>query len=330
MKLPTVFIASSSEGLEVAKAIRTLLLQEFRDTVRALPWTRVFELSATYIESLEKASQEADFAIMVLTPDDIIISRQKQMDAPRDNVLFELGLFMGCLGRERCFIVSEESSELKLPSDFLGIHLAKFCCLNSVDLKDALDFSCNEIARRITELGARHKFSKDSLNAQAAIRRFCDSIEGAWWERTSLEDSIGLSYFVIAMDDLHNSLTLNGKAYNQEGCHIANWKSEISRVNLNDNKIIYHWKGWHTLPHIANVPFHGFGEMEFDKPLRDGIVIRGGGKYWEVDEFHPENTIIKPVELRRIQDEKNVTNTIFKGLDAAEVKSLITKTLREW
>ena len=126
MKLPTVFIASSTEGLEVTKAVRALLLQELRDEAKVTPWTREFALSATYIESLEKASQDADFAVLVLTPDDIAISRTKKKPAPRDNVIFELGLFMGCLGRERCFIVNEKNPNLKLPTDLLGVNPATF------------------------------------------------------------------------------------------------------------------------------------------------------------------------------------------------------------
>ena len=153
MKLPIVFIASSSEGVEVAKAVRALLLQELRDKAKVTPWTREFDLSATYIESLEKASQQADFAVLVVTPDDITTSRDKKKSAPRDNVVFELGLFMGCLGRERCFIVNEERSDLKLPTDLLGVHLATFRRLVGGELKDALDAPCNVIGRSDGEGG---------------------------------------------------------------------------------------------------------------------------------------------------------------------------------
>ena len=108
MTQPKVFIASSSEGLEVATNLRTLLHDVLRDHAVLMPWTRAFDLSAVYIESLEKAAEEADFAVVVVTPDDITINRNKKKAVPRDNVVFELGLFMGCLGRERCFIVNEE------------------------------------------------------------------------------------------------------------------------------------------------------------------------------------------------------------------------------
>jgi hypothetical protein len=329
VKLPTVFIASSSEGLEVAKTVRALLLQELREKAKVTPWTREFDLSATYIESLEKASQEADFAVLVVTPDDITISRDKKKSAPRDNVVFELGLFMGCLGRQRCFIVNEEKSDLKLPTDLLGVHLATFRRSAGQELRDALDAQCLLIGERIAKLGARYKFSKDVLGAQAAIRRFCESIEGAWWERITREDPSPLSFFRIETDDVFNSVSLTGRSYDKEGRHAANWKSVIVRIDQDENKLLYHWRGWYLSPEIANVPFHGFGEMEFDKPLTPGDVVnRGGGKFWNVDEAHPENTIVKPIQLRCVQGDSAIS-TMTSGNEKA-VRSLIKRTLLEW
>src|SRR5437764_954979 len=121
-----VFIASSAEGLEIANATRERLIVKLGDAVDVRVWTREFDLSATYIESLERASGEADFAVMVLTPDDVTSSRRVETMAPRDNVVFELGLFMGSLGRERCYIVCEDRPDLKLPTDLLGVKTAAF------------------------------------------------------------------------------------------------------------------------------------------------------------------------------------------------------------
>lgn len=121
-----VFIASSSEGLDVAKRIRLLLLHELDRQAEVKLWNHAFDLTASYIESLEKATAHADFAILVLTPDDVTISRQSETPAPRDNIIFELGLFMGRLGRERCFIVQENTPGLKLPSDLRGMPSATF------------------------------------------------------------------------------------------------------------------------------------------------------------------------------------------------------------
>ena len=124
--IPKIFIASSSEGLGVARTVHGLLQQQLDDNAEVNLWTWEFELSTTYIEELERASRETDFAILVLTPDDVTTSRESAKPAPRDNVVFELGLFIGSLGRERCILVHEQGQDLKLPTDLLGVNLATF------------------------------------------------------------------------------------------------------------------------------------------------------------------------------------------------------------
>ncbi len=70
--------------------------------------------------------EKHDFAVLVLTPDDVTESRGASQLSPRDNVLFECGLFMGRLGRERAFIVCDKSTKLKLPSDLAGVSLIPY------------------------------------------------------------------------------------------------------------------------------------------------------------------------------------------------------------
>lgn len=95
---PAIFIGSSSEGLKIAKGIQAELSQVAEVTV----WSQgVFQPTYGYLESLTKALEAADFAVLVLTPDDFTESRGDSAPSPRDNVVFELGLFLGRLGRER-------------------------------------------------------------------------------------------------------------------------------------------------------------------------------------------------------------------------------------
>jgi predicted nucleotide-binding protein len=65
-------------------------------------------------------AEEFDFAVLALTPDDMIQSRGKSQESPRDNVLIELGLFIGVVGRKRTFIVYNRAADIKLPSDMLA------------------------------------------------------------------------------------------------------------------------------------------------------------------------------------------------------------------
>jgi predicted nucleotide-binding protein len=119
-----VFVASSSEGLNVVNAVHALLQRALNGTADVRPWPKEFQLSKAYIESLESLLDASDFSVLVLTPDDLMISRNAERLSPRDNVVFELGLFFGRLGRERCFILKPADLDLKLPSDLLGIESA--------------------------------------------------------------------------------------------------------------------------------------------------------------------------------------------------------------
>ena len=76
-----------------------------------------FQINKAYIESLEQEMNKADFAVLVLTKDDQQLIRETKEFVPRDNVVFEIGLFIGKLGRERTFYIRPQG--LKLPTDLL-------------------------------------------------------------------------------------------------------------------------------------------------------------------------------------------------------------------
>jgi len=76
---------------------------------------------ATIIEKFEKSS-DTSFAIVLLSPDDVGASAadpSKLQQRSRQNVILELGYFLGRLGRSRvCPLVR---GKLELPSDFHGV-----------------------------------------------------------------------------------------------------------------------------------------------------------------------------------------------------------------
>src|SRR5436190_22238957 len=110
---PTAFIGSSSEGLDVARVICEHLEHDAEFTM----WNEdFFKTGSTFIETLVGAVSRFDFAILVLTPDDLVQSRDEPNFGPRDNAIFELGLFMGRLGRERTFAVHQREG-VKMPTD---------------------------------------------------------------------------------------------------------------------------------------------------------------------------------------------------------------------
>jgi len=123
-ELPQIFICSSSENHAVAKAIQRGL-KPFSCIVRV--WTDgVFRPSQYTLEDLEREVFESDFAVAVIADDDVVRSRKSQSVAPRDNVIFELGLFMGQLGRKRTFMVMPKGKMLKIPSDLFGLNPIKY------------------------------------------------------------------------------------------------------------------------------------------------------------------------------------------------------------
>jgi predicted nucleotide-binding protein len=117
---PVLFIGSSREALPVARGV-VLGLKRHRVEVRL--WSDgVFSASRLTLEDLEQQLRSADFALLVAPGDDRVRSRGRDASAPRDNVVFELGLFMGALSRHRTFLLTPRTSDLKLPSDLLGLN----------------------------------------------------------------------------------------------------------------------------------------------------------------------------------------------------------------
>lgn len=151
MKKPRLFIGSSSEGLSIAYAIQENLSFSAEITV----WDQnVFNLSDTTIESLMLVIENSDFGVFVFTPDDITTIRGKKNTAVRDNVLFELGLFIGKIGRKRSFIIMPENSKFHLPTDLLGITPSKYETNRSDGNQKAATGSCsNKIREAINKLG---------------------------------------------------------------------------------------------------------------------------------------------------------------------------------
>ena len=115
-----VFIGSSAEASSIAHAIK----KELAPDLETIVWNEdIFELGEDTLTSLLKFVSVFDFAIFVMSDDDLIQSRGwLRKAAPRDNVVFELGLFMGAMGKRRSFplIAPPKKGCLKTPSDLLG------------------------------------------------------------------------------------------------------------------------------------------------------------------------------------------------------------------
>lgn len=152
MSRPALFIGSSSEGLRIAEAVQVVL-----DPVCEVElWTQgSFGLMQGTLESLVMALPRFDFAMLVLTADDLTTSRGVEKAAARDNVLFELGLFIGALGRDRTCMLYDRTTPPSLPSDLAGITAATFAPHATGNLEAALGAPCTKIRSGIERLGIR-------------------------------------------------------------------------------------------------------------------------------------------------------------------------------
>ena len=172
MRRPAIFIGSSSESLDVAFSLQASLEYETDPTV----WTQeVFRPTSQTLADLVGETARTDFAAFIFAPDDVISVRGEQANIVRDNVLFELGLFIGALGVDRCFlIVPRNSKPLKLPTDLLGVVPLSYAADRSDGrLSAALGPASHEILKVARRLGARSSVQRS--DEKAAPNIFTDS-----------------------------------------------------------------------------------------------------------------------------------------------------------
>ncbi|WP_054637423.1 TIR domain-containing protein [Thalassobacillus sp. C254] len=104
-KKPKVFIGSARESISYVDAIH----QSLSYIAEVTPWHTAFTQPNTYnMEHLERELNQADFAVFVFSPDDIVKIRDEVLFISRDNTLFEMGLFWGKLRRNRVFFLMPE------------------------------------------------------------------------------------------------------------------------------------------------------------------------------------------------------------------------------
>jgi len=122
MNKPRIFLGSSGKQAKLLQAIARGL----EDVAEVEPWTTTFNPGRSTLERLVELSQEVDFAAFVFAQDDFTATDASPSGepSPRDNVVFEAGLFGGALGIRRTFILHARGS--KLPSDLLGLTSVRY------------------------------------------------------------------------------------------------------------------------------------------------------------------------------------------------------------
>jgi Predicted nucleotide-binding protein containing TIR-like domain len=298
---PRIFLGSSGQQEKLLLAL-TRGLQDLADVE---PWTIVFNPGVSTLDRLVDLTREVDFAAFVFAQDDWT-TRGAAPDAaagqasPRDNVVFEAGLFGGALGMRRTFILHANGA--KLPTDLLGLTTIRY----DPDTTPAIVRQINRTLRKTIETEGR-------------ISR----LEGDWWQlsltaRTELEPS-AVSLLTISRDRA-GALGVAGRSWQADGTLSARYWSEASKERVDPVGIFYFWKG--ERPRHPDAPeLEGTGEIKLESVDRaDGyFTTRSDG----ADAFHARTS---GIYLRADPGDK----AVLDGTDAAERAALIERRLQDW
>ena len=297
---PRIFLGSSAQQDKLLAAL-TRGLQDIADVDA---WTTVFNPGVSTLGRLVELTREVDFAAFVFAQDDWTTKGASPEAAsgqasPRDNVVFEAGLFGGALGIRRTFILHANGA--KLPTDLLGLTSIRY----DPDTTPAVVRQINQKLRK-------------AIAAEGRISR----LEGDWWQlsltaRTELEPS-AVSLLTISRDRA-GALQVSGRSWQADGTLSARYWSEASKERVDPAGIFYFWKG--ERPRHPNAPqLEGTGEIKLES------VDRAGG-YWTTrsegaDAFHARTS---GIYLRADPGDAAVLDG-----NAAERAALIEQRLEEW
>lgn len=192
-----LFIGSSAEGCDVAHHLQAVL--EAREVCEVEVWDQgVFEPSGYALDSLLTVAQRSDFAVLVASPDDLVMSRGDTVAAVRDNVIFEFGLFAGALGRNRTYLLS--TGPAKLPSDAFGLTRLPYNERSDGNLRAAVNDSALRIAdqvRRHGPVGPKNDISEGQKSETEILDRELDllcvnAVSQGWTVKTNSQTTLRL------------------------------------------------------------------------------------------------------------------------------------------
>jgi hypothetical protein len=297
---PRIFLGSSGQQEKLVAA----LSRGLQDVADVDPWTTVFNPGVSTLDRLVELTRVVDFAAFVFAHDDWTTkgaSPETPGEAsPRDNVVFEAGLFGGALGIHRTFILHANGA--KLPTDLLGLTAIRYD-------PDTTPGIVRQINRQL----------RKAIAAEGRVSR----VEGDWWqlsltERTELEPS-AVSLLTIARDRA-GALEVAGRSWRSDGTLSARYWSEASKERTDPAGIFYVWKG--ERPREPDAPeLEGTGEIKLES------VDRAGGYFTtrsvSGDLFRARTS---GIYLRADPGDK----AVLDGNDASERAALIERRLAEW
>src|SRR5215468_6772033 len=298
---PRIFLGSSGQQEKLVKAL-TRGLQDIADVS---PWTTVFNPGVSTLDRLVELTREVDFAAFVFAQDDwttkgTSTDEPSGQASPRDNVVFEAGLFGGALGIRRTFILHANGA--KLPTDLLGLTSIPY----DPDTTPAIVRQINQKLRKAIETEGR-----------------MSRLEGDWWQlsltaRTELEPSV-VSLLKISRDRA-GALQVAGRSWQADGTLSARFWSEASKERTDPAGIFFFWKG--NRPRHPNAPeIEGTGEIRLEGADRaDG--------YWTTRSESGDAFDARTSGIFHRADPGDAA--VLDGDDAAAQTALIERRLEEW
>ena len=206
---PSIFIGSSTEGIEAARAVKSNFDKEADVDI----WDEnLFGLNKSTLENLINRASFYDFAIFILSPDDQAEIKKQNAIIPRDNVLFEFGLFLGAIGVHRAFFIAEES--VRILSDFAGI--TRLTYRKRDNMVAAVGDCCNKIRGEMQVAEKLYRFSllPSTSLAIGYFKNFLEKVSDAFTQIDSFEvlekNSKGeiTDRQVVQVKNRHPSLTI--------------------------------------------------------------------------------------------------------------------------
>jgi hypothetical protein len=298
MDKPRIFLGSSGKQEKLLEA----LTRGLEDVAQVQPWTTSFNPGTTTLGRLLELTNEVDFAAFVFARDDWTTNAPGSdgQASPRDNVVFEAGLFGGALGMRRTFLLHAHGA--KLPSDLLG-----FTCVRYDD------------ATTDAEVKLIEEKLRNAIESEGRVAR----IEGLWWqfsvtERSSQEPS-AVSLLRISREP-DGTLAVAGRSWQEDGTLSARYWSEAAKERKDPPGIFYYWNG--ERPRHQNAPkLDGTGEIRIDS------ADRAAGYFTTRSDAHPKiNARTSGVYLRADPDDLKVLD----GRDDGKRAELVAERLKDW
>jgi hypothetical protein len=303
MDKPRIFLGSSGKQAKLLQA----LTRGLEDVAHVEPWTTSFNPGTTTLERLLELTHEVDFAAFVFARDDWTTDSasarpptESGQASPRDNVVFEAGLFGGTLGMRRTFILHANGS--KLPSDLLGLTCVRYGEATSA-----------------AEMRVVNQKLRNAIEGEGRVAR----IEGLWWQFSLTERNVrepsAVSLLRISRDR-DGALELAGRSWQEDGGLSARYWSEAAKERKEGPGIFYYWKG--ERPRHPNAPqLDGTGEIRIES------VDRAAGYFTTRSETDPTvNARTSGVYLRADPEDMGVLD----GADDRQRAELIAERLRRW